>query len=109
MTNMPDKPDTWAALLTWLNQHAPVLYAAGLSCLMAILRIIYGGGSRRQAMFEGALCGGLTLTLISGLELFGLPQSLATFVGGSVGFLGVKKIAALADRVADLKLPKSGD
>ena len=107
MSNMPDKPDTWANLLAWFSQHAPVLYAAGLSCLMAILRIIYAGGSRRQALFEGALCGGPTL--ISGLQLFGLPQSLATFVGGSVGFLGVKKIAALADRVADLKLPKSGD
>ncbi len=30
---MPDKPDTWAALLAWLSQHAPIIYASLLSCL----------------------------------------------------------------------------
>ncbi|WP_425318302.1 phage holin, lambda family [Pseudomonas nitroreducens] len=106
MANMPDKPETWAFVSAWLVQHAPVLYAAGLSFVMAAVRIIYGGGTRRQALLEGALCGGLTLTLISALEFFGLPQSLSTFVGGWVGFLGVEKIRALADRYADFRLPR---
>jgi lambda family phage holin len=107
MPNMPDKPETWAMVLAWLSQHAPVLYATGLSFLMAAVRIIYGGGTQRQALLEGALCGGLTLTLISGLEFFGLPQSLSTFVGGWVGFLGVEKVRALADRYANFKIPIS--
>ncbi|HHX0995468.1 TPA: phage holin, lambda family [Pseudomonas aeruginosa] len=107
MSNMPDKPETWALVLAWLSQHAPVLYATGLSFVMAAIRIIYGGGTRRQAILEGAICGCLTVTLISGLEFFGLPQSLSTFVGGWVGFLGVEKIRALADRYANFKLPSS--
>ena len=90
---MPDKPDTWAALLAWLSQHAP---------------IIYGGGTRRQALLEGALCGGLALTIISGFEFFGVPQSMATFIGGWIGFLGVEKIRDLADRYAGIKLPRRG-
>lgn len=55
---MPDKPDTWAAVLAWLSQHAPIIYASLLSWAMAMARIIYGGGTRRQALLEGALCGG---------------------------------------------------
>ena len=95
MSNMPDKPDTWAMALAWLSQHSPILYAAALSCAMAVLRITYGGGTRRQ----------MALTIISGLEFFQLPQSMATFVGGWVGFLGVEKIRSIADRVTDFKLP----
>lgn len=105
MSNMPDKPDTWAIVLAWLSQHSPILYAAGLSCAMAVLRITYGGGNRRQMLVEGAIFGGLTLTMISGLEFFGLPQSMATFVGGWVGFLGVEKVRVIADRITDFKLP----
>lgn len=105
MSDMPDKPDTWAVALAWLSQHSPLLYAAGLSCAMAVLRITYGGGTRRQMVVEGAICGGLTLTIISGLEFFGLPQSMSTFVGGWVGFLGVEKVRAIADRVTDIRLP----
>ncbi|MGO3542326.1 MAG: phage holin, lambda family [Pseudomonas helleri] len=105
MPNMPDKPDTWAVALAWLSQHSPILYAAGLSCVMAVLRITYGGGTRRQMLVEGAICGGLSLTIISGLEFFALPQSMAAFVGGWVGFLGVEKIREIADRVTDFKLP----
>lgn len=105
MPNMPDKPDTWAVALAWLSQHSPLLYAAGLSCGMAVLRITYGGGTRRQMLVEGAICGGLTLTIISGFEFFGLPQSMSAFVGGWVGLLGVDKVRSIADRVTDFKLP----
>lgn len=110
MNNMPDKPDSWAIALAWLSQHSPILYAAALSCAMAVLRITYGGGTRRQMIIEGAICGGLALTIISGLEFFSLPQSMATFVGGWVGFLGVEKIRSIADRVTDFKFPgRRGD
>ena len=102
---MPKKPETKAIALAWLSQHSPILYAAALSCAMAVLRITYGGGTRRQMIVEGAICGGLALTIISGLEFFSLPQSMATFVGGWVGFLGVEKIRSIADRVTDFKLP----
>lgn len=60
---------------------------------------------RRHTIEEGSICGVLPLTIISGLEFFSLPQSMATFVGGWVGFLGVEKIRSIADRVNDFKLP----
>jgi lambda family phage holin len=107
MPKMVDKPDTWLFTAAWFAQYAPTIYAACLSFLMAAIRIAYGGGTRRQAFCEGALSGGLTLTLISGLEYFGLPGSLAAFVGGWVGILGVKKIVGLAERYADSRLPKA--
>lgn len=106
---MPEKPDTWLWLAAWLHQYAPTMYAAGLSFLIAAIRIVNSGGTRRQAICEGALSGCLTLTLISGLEYFGFPSSLAAFVGGWVGLLGVKKIAGLAERYADSRLPKPDD
>ena len=109
MPNMPDKPDTWAVALAWLNDHSPQMGAALLSALMAVLRITYGGGTRRQMLVEGAICGGLTVTIISGLEFFGLPQTMSTFVGGWVGFLGVEKIRTLADRYLGTKLPSRGE
>ncbi|MGK2972438.1 phage holin, lambda family [Pseudomonas aeruginosa] len=105
---MPERPETWAALLAWLSAHYPQLYAAGLSFVVALTRVIYGGGTRRQALLEGALCGGLALTIISGFEFFGVPQSMATFIGGWIGFLGVEKIRDLADRYAGIRLPRRG-
>lgn len=108
MPNMPDKPDTWAILLAWLSQHAPLLYAALLSFAMAAVRIIYGGGTRRQAGLEACLCALFTAGAFPLLEYFGLPQNLAAALGGGIGFIGVKKIADLADRFADFKLPRRG-
>ncbi len=106
MPHMPDKPDTWVIALAWLSQHSPTISAATLSFVMAALRIIYGGGTRRQAMLEATICMLLTTSLIAVLEYFGLPSSLASPAGIWIGFLGVKKISELADRFADFKLPK---
>ena len=105
MSNMPDTPDTWALVLAWLSQHAPLLYAAALSFAISALRIIYGGGTRRQAALEALLCTLFTAGAFPLLEYFGLPQNLAAALGGGIGFIGVKKISDLADRFADFKLP----
>lgn len=100
---MPDRPETWAAALAWLQTVAPSLYAFGLSVTIAVLRVVYGGGTKRQMILEGALCGFATLTLVPLLEYFGLPQNMATFVGGSVGFLGTEKLRDLAIRWGEKK------
>ncbi|MGV8407467.1 phage holin, lambda family [Pseudomonas aeruginosa] len=105
---MPEKPETWAIALAWLSQHAPVLYAGGLSFMVALTRVIYGGGTRRQALLEATLCTLITLGLIPVLEWFGLPPNMATAAGVFTGFLGVKKLAEIADRFADWKLPRRG-
>ena len=107
---MPEKtPEFWVIALAWVSQHSPTIYAATLSFVMAALRIIYGGGTRRQAMLEATICMLLTTSLIAVLEYFGLPSSLATPAGIWIGFLGVKKIADLADRFADFKLPRRSE
>ena len=109
MPDMPDKPDTWVLVLAWLSQHAPAFYAAGFAISISALRIIYGGGTRRQAKLEATICMLQTTSLIAVLEYFGLPSSLATPAGIWIGFLGVKKIADLADRFADFKLPRRSE
>ena len=56
-----------------------------------------GGGTRRQMLLEGALCGLITLALVPLLEWMGLPQGMATFAGGAVGFMGVEKLRGYSD------------
>ncbi|MBU3825215.1 MAG: phage holin, lambda family, partial [Candidatus Oceanisphaera merdipullorum] len=91
VTDMPvphKDPSLWAMLAAWLAHHSPTLYGFFLAVAVAIVRVIYGGGSVRQMILEGTLCGLLSLTLTSGLELAGLPVSASSFVGGLVGFVG---------------------
>ncbi|SNB84574.1 phage holin, lambda family [Pseudomonas sp. URIL14HWK12:I8] len=98
MAHMPEKdPGLWAALITWVIAHQPQLYAAGLSVAIAVFRVMYGGGNRRQMLLEGALCGLITLALVPLLEWMGLPQGMATFAGGAVGFMGVEKLRSYSD------------
>ncbi|WP_148276815.1 phage holin, lambda family [Pseudomonas donghuensis] len=82
----------------------PQLYAAGLSVGIAALRVVYGGGTRRQMFLEGALCGLITLALVPLLEWMGLPQGMATFAGGAVGFMGVEKLRGYSDRFMTRKV-----
>lgn len=101
---MPEKsPDLWAALLAWLSIHAPSVYAFLLSAAIAVVRVIYGGGTRRQMVLEGVMCGLATLTLVPLLQYLGLPQSMATFAGGLVGFIGVEKLRDIAIRFGERK------
>jgi lambda family phage holin len=100
---MPDRPETWAAALAWLQTVAPSLYAFGLSVTIAVLRVVYGGGSKRQMILEGLLCGLITLALVPLVEYFGLPQSMATFIGGACGFIGTEKLRDLAVRWGEKK------
>lgn len=96
---MPEKsPDLWAAVLAWVSQVMPQLYAPTLSVVIAVLRVIYGGGNRRQMLLEGALCGLATLSVVPLLQWLGLPANMATFAGGCVGFIGVEKLRELADK-----------
>lgn len=99
---MPEKnPDLWAALIAWLSIHAPSVYAFLLSVTIAVVRVIYGGGTSRQMILEGIMCGLATLTLVPLLQVVGLPQSMATFAGGLVGFIGVEKLRDIAIRFGE--------
>lgn len=103
---MDHDPSLWAAFVAWVASHHPQLYAFGLSVAIAVVRVIYGNGGWRQMALEGALCGLATLTLVPLLAYFGLPDSMATFVGGAVGFMGVEKLREYADRIIGKKIDK---
>lgn len=98
--NMPDRPETWALLLAWLEHHHPLIYAAILSGMLAAARFIYSGGSLRRAIGEGFICGLITLAISNGLTLFGIPAEYAPFFGGVVGLLGADFIRDRLKRVA---------
>lgn len=104
---MPEKnPDLWVSILAWLGTVAAALYAPGLSVAIAALRVVYGGGNRRQMIIEGSLCGLCTLSLVPLLEWLGLPSSMATFAGGAVGFVGVEKLRNYADKFITKEISK---
>lgn len=97
---MPEKDmAAWSALMAWLAAHQPQISAFALSAVIAGLRVVYSGGSRRQMLLEAALCGLMTLAAIPLLAYFGLPQSMATVTGGAIGFIGVEKLREYSDRI----------
>lgn len=99
---MTDKdPALWAALFQWVAENSVHIWPPMLSVGIASLRVIYGGGHGRQVVLEGALCGLATLSIVPALQWIGVPDGLATFAGGTVGFVGVDKLRAYADKIAD--------
>ncbi|MBZ2398412.1 phage holin, lambda family [Erwinia amylovora] len=77
---------------SWWRGEVPiggVLMAIG----MAVLRMKYSGESRGKTVTEGLLCGALTLTTVSAMNFFHIPQSMTVAIGGFIGFVGVKKIS----------------
>lgn len=101
---MDQDPSLWAAISGWATEHSAQLYAFGLSAVVAVLRVIYDKGGWKQMALEGALCGLGTLTLASLLAWLKLPESLATFIGGMVGFLGVEKFRDYVNKFVGKKV-----
>ncbi len=101
---MPERPDTWAWLAAWLEQHWPSLYSGLLAVVIAALRIMYGGGTWRRIAIEAPLCGALALAASHGLSLLGIATSTAPFFGGVIGLLGVEGTRSLAKRFFNHKV-----
>lgn len=95
---MPDRPETWAFMATWLENNWPGLYAGLLAALIAALRVVYGGGKLRQLIIEAPLCGFVALSASHGLSLIGIPLTTAPFFGGLIGLLGIEFVRAAAKR-----------
>lgn len=101
---MPDKPETWVWLLNWLELQHPLVYAAVLSCVLATARYVYTGGSLRRGLFEGFICGLITLATSNGLSLFGIPLETAPFFGGVIGLIGADTVRGLLKRYTNRKV-----
>lgn len=104
MKLMPDRPETWALLIAWLEHHHPLVYAAVLSTVLAFARFLYTGGSLRRALGEGIICGLITLAASNGLSLFGIPIEAAPFFGGIIGLIGADGVRASLKRIAARKV-----
>lgn len=104
MPQMPDRPETWVWLATWLEHNFPALYAGGLAFMVAVWRIIYTGGRIRQLAMEAPLCGLLGVGVHYGAELIAAPPSAGTFFACIVGLLGVETSRAAAQRALNKKV-----
>lgn len=96
---MPDRPETWAFLLAWLEANFPSLYAGLLAFVIAGWRVIYGGGKFRQLLLEAPLCGFLGVGVYHGPALVGAPPQAGVFLSCMVGLFGVEASRAAAARV----------
>lgn len=104
MKHMSEHADALASLTGWLHSISPALAAVVLSIVTAGLRVIYGGGTYRQMLLESMLCGAVTLALVPLLQWIGMPDNMATFAGGCVGFIGVEELRRLAIRFGQRKV-----
>lgn len=76
---------------SWWRGDVPV-GGVLMAFFMAIFRMKYSGESRGKTFIEGFLCGALTLTAVSTLNFFNIPQNMTIGIGGFIGFVGVRKI-----------------
>ncbi|MEL5655647.1 phage holin, lambda family [Serratia ureilytica] len=82
----------WVDVLNGLKAHWPQISGAIFAVAICYGRLIYDGAERKDHWIEPVLCGLLAWSASFGLELVGMSMSVAPFLGGVVGFLGVKKI-----------------
>lgn len=107
-----DEKDIGFSIAKWLSANGNTLYASMIAVVMSFLRIAYDYSTGRHkrtwlATFtEAFLCGAITLAMASGLELFGIPATAATMVGGGIGFFGVEKIREVGYSWLDKKSKK---
>jgi lambda family phage holin len=84
---MHNDPHSWTEFIellhSWWRGETP-MGAVLLSVVMG-----YANRLRRwkKMILEGAICGALTLTAVSALDYFNLPQSLSIAIGGALGLL----------------------
>lgn len=107
---MPDKTSGLLAIfIEFISPHQSAIYGFTLSICTAWLRVMYSGGTRRQRALEAAMCGAISLSLMSAMDWVGVPVSASGFIGGMVGFLGVEKIRMLANAVLSKKVGNDGE
>jgi len=104
-----DNPDLIERAATWASTHAPELGAAGMSGVVAFLRVSYYGGTKRQKCFDALLCACMTWCAVPGLAWLNLPGDLSIFVGCLIGYAGVEVVRSWIMRLADKRLPKESN
>lgn len=95
---MKDVEGFWATVQAWFDHHTTI-GAVLMSAWISLVRMIYDGKRDWKSIaLESTLCGSMTLALTSALDVFGVPHSSASFVGGVVGFIGVEKVRSATEK-----------
>lgn len=87
----------------WWEGDAPI-GGAMMAFIMALLRMMYSGKTWWETLIEGLLCGALTLTAVSTMSFFGIPKDLTVAIGGFIGFVGVKEVKRILDKIISKKI-----
>ncbi|WP_314721483.1 phage holin, lambda family [Rahnella variigena] len=99
MKRMPERPDIWAAMLSWLANHRN---EAGYSVLAIVMSLLATSRNRKAKFTDrlsgAAMCGILcffikpTLTAIWAAMGWSFPAELCWPVSAAVGYYGVDAI-----------------
>lgn len=106
---MPEKdPQTWVHIMALFDSIPASIKGAIMATMMGILRVVYDKEetAKIRMFLEGAMCGGMTLSISSLLDYCGAPESLSIAVGGFIGCIGVNKVRMIAVRWIDKKVDK---
>jgi len=71
--------------------NSPIAEAAGLSVLVAVLRVAYDDRETTwtRILLEGLICGALTVMAGMAAKAMGLSDAWAFLFGGTLAFMGV--------------------
>lgn len=76
----------WADFIQWLSTYSAVIFAFFLAVFISIFSTAKKHG--KIDWLEALICGGLTVAIASVLSYINLPNQLAVFIGGFIGFKG---------------------
>jgi lambda family phage holin len=103
---VPDRFDTWAMVVAWLNQRMPILTAALIAASIAGLNAIYRGSGGRRIFLEALILAVVAGTVFPVLEHFGLSPALANPIAAVIGLVGLEGIRARARRYLGITIDK---
>ena len=75
-------------LLSLIKQYSVIFTAVTVSITLALLRSLQQ--KSKMDWVEAVICGTLTIAVSSALKYFNMPEELAIFFGGIIGFKGSK-------------------
>jgi len=86
------------AIWGWISLNAAPVSAMVMAAMVSVFRIVYDRSETtwQRIMTESVLCGLLSFALSAGAAYFAIPDGVAVFIGGAVGFVGVVKVRAVA-------------
>jgi lambda family phage holin len=94
---MPEKdPGLW----TLIFSVPPAIQGAVMAAVIALLRIVYDRKERKpiRILLEALICGALSLSATSMIDVFGWPPTVSVMIGGTIGFIGVEQMREFALR-----------